>query len=265
MISHWAQIIHKCLFKNYLNTVLYFSIGQRNVRSQPRTTAASASGSPEQSPRRMQQTAPLPGGGSVTIDFDSNGLNFDLGSLFGRAPPPGQRVAGNAGNNSNGRNSSNDSAAELEPSLNNLMNVLQGANQNGTSQNGDTANNPMADALRQAISDDGMLNVIQGIVGQVMGAMGVPPARNADGVAVDSSPTISQFLESMPDYSYTDGEDIVTDFLMSLARVLTFRDLIGMVGGRGMDNGLSNSSRDAIGRLQEPMQNFMRRRMFNGK
>merc|ERR1719367_1871426 len=96
-----------------------------------------------------------------------------------------------------------------------------------------------------------MLNFIQGIVGQVMGD------------SPGNSQTISQFLESMPDYTYNDGEDIVTDFLMSLARVLTFRDLIGMVGGRGMDNGLSNSSRDAIGRLQEPMQNFMRRRMFN--
>ena len=233
-----------------------YYLAQRNVQSQPRTMAASASGSPEQSPRRMQQTAPLPGGGSVTIDFDSN---IDLGSLFGRGPPSGQRTAANA------RNSSNDGASDLEPSLNNLLNVLQGANQNGNVQNGNNANNPMANALRQAISDDGMLNVIQGVVGQVMGAMGVPPARNADGVAVDSSPTISQFLESMPDYSYNDGEDIVTDFLMSLARVLTFRDLIGMVGGRGMENGLSNSSRDAIGRLQEPMQNFMRRRMFNGK
>ena len=204
----------------------------------------------------MQQTAPLPGGGSVTIDFDSN---IDLSSLFGRAAPSAPRAVGNA------RTSPNDGASELEPSLNNLLNVLQGGNQNGTVQTGNNANNPMANALRQAISDDGMLNVIQGIVGQVMGAMGVPAARNADGVAVDSSPTISQFLESMPDYSYTDGDDIVTDFLMSLARVLTFRDLIGMVGGRGMENGLSNSSRDAIGRLQEPMQNFMRRRMFNGK
>ena len=211
----------------------------------------------------------MPGGGSVTIDFDSN---FDLSSFFGRAPPPSvQRAAANARANSSARsnlsgiNGANGGSSDLEPSLNNLLNVLQGANQNGGSQNGDNANNPMADALRQAISDDGMLNVIQGIVGQVMGAMGVPPARTTDGVAVDSSPTISQFLESMPDYSYHDGEDIVTDFLMSLARVLTFRDLIGMVGGRGVENGLSNSSRDAIGRLQVPMQSFMRRRMFNSK
>merc|ERR1719167_131884 len=126
--------------------------GQRNVRSQPRTTAASASGSPEQSPRRMQQTAPLPGGGSVTIDFDSN---IDLSSLFGRAAPSASRAAGNA------RTSSNDGASELEPSLNNLLNVLQGSNQSGTVQNSNNANNPMANALRQAISDDGMLNVIQ--------------------------------------------------------------------------------------------------------
>jgi hypothetical protein len=213
----------------------------------------------------MQQTAPLPGGGSVTIDFDSS---FDFGSFFGRAPPPPVQRAANARSSGNrglptSRNRANDGVSELEPSLNNLINVLQqGGNQNGQ-QNSD-GNSPLGGALRQAISDDGMLNVIQGIVGQVMGAMGVPAAPG--GASGDNTPTISQFLESMPDYTYTDGEDIVTDFLMSLARVLTFRDLIGMVGGRiGGDGGLNNSTREAIGRLREPMQTFMRRRMFNRK
>ena len=212
----------------------------------------------------MQQTAPLPGGGSVTIDFDSG---FDFGSFFGRTPPPPVQRAVNARNSGNrgfqtSRNRANDGVSELEPSLNNLINVLQqGGNQNAQ-QNSD-GNNLLGGALRQAISDDGMLNVIQGIVGQVMGAMGVPAAPG--GASADNTPTISQFLESMPDYTYTDGDDIVTDFLMSLARVLTFRDLIGMVGGRIGESGLSNSTRDAIGRLREPMRNFMRRRMFNRK
>ena len=224
----------------------------------------------------MQQTAALPGGGSVTIDFDTN---FDFGSFFGRTPPPpvqranARRNQNNQGQSTEGRSENvhstsirrdrDGSSPELEPSLNNLMNVLQRGGPR--EQSNDDANNPITDVLRQAMSDDGMLNVIQGIVGQVIGAMGVP--QPAGGAPADHTPTISQFLESMPDYSYTDGEDIVTDFLMSIARVLTFRDLIGLVGGGGggREAGINNSSREAIGRLQAPMQDFMRRRMLIGK
>ena len=223
----------------------------------------------------MQQTAALPGGGSVTIDFNSS---FDIGSFFGRVPQtPAQRETNsrrdedltrrpaNVPSESDG---SNSVPSALEPGLNNLINILQQTNQMaGNIQNqfgqGNSTTSAFPNAAGQSIPDDGMLNVIQGIVGQVMGAMGVP---SASGVVHDNqSPTISQFLESMPDYSYTDGDDIVTDFLMSLARVLTFRDLISMVGGRGTENRLSSSSREAIGRLQEPMQTFMRRRMLNCK
>ena len=223
----------------------------------------------------MQQTAALPGGGSVTIDFNSS---FDIGSFFGRVPQtPDQRetnarrdedLTRRPANVPSESDRSNSVPSELEPGLNNLINILQQTNQMaGNIQNqfgqGNSTTSAFPNAAGQSIPDDGMLNVIQGIVGQVMGAMGVP---SASGVVHDNqSPTISQFLESMPDYSYTDGDDIVTDFLMSLARVLTFRDLISMVGGRGTENRLSSSSREAIGRLQEPMQTFMRRRMLNCK
>ena len=254
--------------------VKFFAPDQENIRASPRPLAASATGSPQPSPRRRQQTANLPGGGSVTIDFDSS---FDFGSFFGGAPPPQAQHGANSRSSSNqglssdsmrlnfptSRSRANDRSSELEPSLNNLMNVLQqGEHQMG--QPNIDGNGPIANAFRQAMSDDGMLNIIQGVVGQVMGAMGVPQVSG--GGSADNSPTISQFLESMPDYSYTDGEDIFTDFLMSLARVLTFRDLIGIIyGGRNTEGGLSDSSREAIGRLQDPMQTFMRRRMLNRK
>ena len=109
------------------------------------------------------------------------------------------------------------------------------------------------------MNDDGMLNVIQGIVGQVMGAMGVqtPAPTNQNGTSPQPL-TISQFLESMPGYSYNEGrDDILTDLLMSLARIVTFRDLIGLVGG-GV-----GESQEVMARLREPLQNFMRRRMIN--
>ena len=250
---------------------------QAGIRSQTRSSATSARGTPHQSPspHRMQQTATLPGGGSVTIDIDTN---FDFGSFFGRTPPPPIQRAHAARNSSSqghtpnlrdeGLQSTRNQAEEsvnpdLEPSLDNLIYGLQQRIGSGGPQPANNGMDPIANVVRQAMSDDGMLNVIQGIVGQVFGAMQAPQS-SGEGRGSDATPTINQFLESMPDYSYTDGEDILTDFLISLARVLTFRDLITIVGaGATGQAGLSNSSQEVIGRLQEPMQNFMRRRMLS--
>ena len=51
------------------------------------------------------------------------------------------------------------------------------------------------------------------LIGQVMGAMG--------GGAQPT--TIRQFLNTLPDYNYAEGESIVTDLLMTLAGHLTFQ------------------------------------------
>ena len=56
-------------------------------------------------------------------------------------------------------------------------------------------------------------------MGQVVGAMG----------GGGSPTTIRQFLDTMPDYSYTQGESMVTDLLMTLAGHLTFQDMVGIV------------------------------------
>ena len=217
----------------------------------------------------MQQTSALPGGGSVTIDFETN---FDFRNFFGRPPPPQRNVRRNHAQASTRQEGSERGNAdidrtELEPSLNNLMRVLQergnpafsgAGNVGGQSVNAENNLN----GVRQAIADDGMLNVIQGIVGEVMGAMTGGSSQAAGGSGAGGSLTISQFMQSMPDYTYSEGDDIVTDFLMSLARVLTFRDLIGLVGGvAGGEVGTPIG--ESIGRLQEPMREFMRRRMFN--
>ena len=59
------------------------------------------------------------------------------------------------------------------------------------------------------------------------------------------------FLESISDYSYVAGQDIVTDLLMCLARSLTFVDLVGFLAG----------SDAVMTKLQQPLKDFLRARL----
>jgi len=65
--------------------------------------------------------------------------------------------------------------------------------------------------------DAGVINMIQGVMGHVMSAMG----------GGSSGLTVAEFLNSLPDYNYSPGESIVTDLLMILAQNLTFQVKIG--------------------------------------
>ena len=95
-------------------------------------------------------------------------------------------------------------------------------------------------------TDQGVLNMIQGVMGQVMGAMG--------GGAQPT--TIRQFLNTLPDYNYVEGESIITDLLMTLAGHLTFQDMVSIV--------TRNPSPETIGNLQEPLRRFIREKALNG-
>ena len=100
-------------------------------------------------------------------------------------------------------------------------------------------------------TDRGVLNMIQGVMGQVMGAMhgapGAPPT------------TIRQFLNTLPDYNYVEGESLITDLLMTLAGHLTFQDMIAIVTSR-----FGDLSPETIGNLQEPMRRFIREKVLKG-
>lgn len=92
-----------------------------------------------------------------------------------------------------------------------------------------------------------MVNVVQRIIGQVLGAtMGGPGGGGAG-----NGQTIADFLETISDYSYTSGQDIITDLLMCLARSLTFSDLIGFLTG----------SNAVVSKLREPLKEFLRTRL----
>jgi len=87
-----------------------------------------------------------------------------------------------------------------------------------------------------------MLSMIQ----RVMGAMG-------GGV---NSMTIGQFLNTLPDYSYVEGESLVMDMLRTLADHLTFEDMVSIVS--------SNHTPATIAGLQAPLRQFILKKVLKG-
>jgi len=83
----------------------------------------------------------------------------------------------------------------------------------------------------------GMMNAISGVIGQILGAT---PGET-------SSQTIADFLNSVPDYNYVQGESVMSDLLMTLATSLTFGDMIGIIRGQ----------ETSIGLIQSPLQRFI--------
>ena len=95
-------------------------------------------------------------------------------------------------------------------------------------------------------TDQQMLSMIQGVMGQVMGAMG----------GGGNSNTIGQFLNTLPDYSYVEGESLVTDLLMTLAHHLTFQDMVAIVA--------SNPTPATMAGLQAPLRQFIMEKVLKG-
>ena len=97
-------------------------------------------------------------------------------------------------------------------------------------------------------NDQGVMNMIQGVMGQVMAAIG--------GGASANTTTIRQFLDDYPDYHYVEGESLVTDLLMTLAGHLTFQDMISIV--------TRSPPAATIGNLQQPLRNFILEKLLSG-
>ena len=93
-------------------------------------------------------------------------------------------------------------------------------------------------------NDAGMVNVIQRVIMNMF----------SGGNNGQSSETIASFLENISDYSYTPGQDIITDLLMCLARVLTLSELMGLLAG----------SPEVMAKIQQPLQLFIRQRLGIG-
>ncbi len=101
-----------------------------------------------------------------------------------------------------------------------------------------------------------MMQMIHGLLGQVMGAMGGQGGGGGGGEREGSADTVADFLNSLNDYQYTEGESLLTDFLMVLARNVTFADLIPVVMGL--------SQQANVSQIQEPLRQFIRARILGG-
>ena len=80
-------------------------------------------------------------------------------------------------------------------------------------------------------------------IGPAMEAVGNGAGPNSN----SNSRTISSYLESFPEYSYTEGESLVTDLLMLIARNTTFTDVVNILVG-------SSQSMDG---LQRPLRYYI--------
>ena len=92
-------------------------------------------------------------------------------------------------------------------------------------------------------TDQQMMSMIQGVMGQVMGGGG-------------NRTTIGQFLNTLPDYSYVEGDSLVTDLLMTLAHHLTFQDMVAIVA--------SNPTPATMAGLQAPLRQFIVEKVLKG-
>ena len=182
-------------------------------------------GSPQLGQRRFVAAAPHPGFVFAPPPMGTGGRGWVVNTAGPPAhfvplgpPPPGHLTP----------SPPPPPEAVLDPSLQGLLNQLR-ANNSGSQ---DEAN---------------MINMVQGILGQVIGALG----GGGGGPGVGG--TVADFLNGLPDYHYTEGESTLTDFLMTLARNLSFGDLIPLVLGQGDVR---------VNQLQEPLNHFIRTRVL---
>lgn len=116
----------------------------------------------------------------------------------------------------------------------------QSGTNNSTSMETDSGIEPSLATLLGA-SGPGDANVVMGILNELRGAL----SNQGNG----ERRTVSAYLESLPDYTYVEGESLVTDLLMLIARNTTFSDLVNILMG----------SSDSINGLQDPLRQFLRR------
>lgn len=158
------------------------SLDRRSTVNRPRVSPAT------QGVTWMSPPPPRSGTGGFLFGIAPSGITVSHGGhVHHHHPNIHHPAAGTAG------------PAEPLMAMNSLLNLISsgGAGPGGTPSQEDAS----------------VINMIQGIMGHVMTAMG----------GGSPSPTVAEFLTSLPDYNYSPGESLFTDFLMTLAQNLTFQ------------------------------------------
>ena len=144
-------------------------------------------------------------------------MNIGTPTRMMQQPPPSRATVSSGGSGGHGGQD------RMEPSLAQLLAALQG----------EAASGPGDRSAGGGNVDLGMFNVVMGVMNEING---------------NSNRTVSEFLERIPDYNYREGESLVTDLLMLIARNTSFADLVNILQG----------SSD-LNHLQTPLREFIRR------
>ena len=163
----------------------------RPGRSEPGSAGASRTSSLDRrSTINRARTAPSLGSSWITSGTTSSTpLNISLGGLSGTAGLPG--VAGVPGVPVLDAQNIPEELADIG----NIFSQIFGGSTESPNQD-----------------DMNVMNVVQGIMGQVISSLG----------GQQESRTIAEFLNTLPDYNYVEGESLITDLLMTLAQHMNF-------------------------------------------
>ena len=195
-----------------------------NANRQDQPQASSARSSPQRLPR--MRTAPNLDFVTTHVDIVPMIMTSEGVMAFGS---PARSAAGAGGQRASQMGGGNNNAGSgrpmepVEPSLHSLLsNNLQ-------------SNDPGGD-------NGAMLNVVMSIINEIHGAT-TGSAREGP------RRPISSYLENMPDYTYVEGQSILLDLLMLVARHTTVHDLINIQMGAA----------HSLDGLQVPLRTFLRR------
>lgn len=110
-------------------------------------------------------------------------------------------------------------------------------------------------------SDDGLLDQLNvplelswlGLMNQLR--QGNSQNEGATSMLYQRSPTVADFLQTVPDYSYSEGESFLTDLIMLVARNMTFENMISLSVGHYR----------ALDQMQPQLNEFVLQRVLLGQ
>ncbi|XP_067008462.2 large proline-rich protein BAG6 [Anabrus simplex] len=219
----------------------------QDLPSQPQATQQQQQQQPPQpQPPQQPQQPPNEHAAQNLYDLISNmfsslpagaGTSINFGPLYQTVPltPPAQsRTQSSSANTARSSSTSSGATGGPPPGMAFYMNMLNGQGPAGAAGESHPYNNiPM------------FAQMFEGLTGALGGAL------RGQGQGT----TLADFLQSLPDHSYTEGSSLFIDFMMTLARSMTFQDIIA----------LSFGSPEVVNRLRPQLREFVGQRVLQGE